>query len=346
MPATRDLAVCPAVPWPSGVRSRCPHRQRAVSLADHDRAPDTRRPGPSGRERERDPLRPAATQASGTAGLPGARLAPPVSPPRFPAGDVLAGARRGACPGRAATLAVLPAHRPGARCDRGARRGRARLSQQRCSGAMPPRSPTRSPHRIGLGHWSSIGATCWTGSISPAHPDFRTGSTASVSGYGTGRRPRPGSWRMRREQTGDGGKAGSWARRAFELTPDDEDTLRRLLQLLDRTGDRAGGASSLRGVLPAAHPGVRSRACRRDPRAGGGDSHPYSACRRRPADGPVEPGASLGRLTGAGGLSLCLPGIRSPRVSRRGDGASPHHDPGQRGGVPGGGSPRAARRCW
>jgi DNA-binding SARP family transcriptional activator/TolB-like protein len=42
------------------------------------------------------------------------------------------------------------------------------------------------------------------------------------------------------EQTGDGRKAGSWARRGFELTPDDEDTLRRLLQVLDRTGDRAG----------------------------------------------------------------------------------------------------------
>jgi DNA-binding SARP family transcriptional activator/tetratricopeptide (TPR) repeat protein len=42
------------------------------------------------------------------------------------------------------------------------------------------------------------------------------------------------------EKAGEGGKAGSWARRGFELTPDDEDTLRRLLQLLDRTGDRAG----------------------------------------------------------------------------------------------------------
>jgi DNA-binding SARP family transcriptional activator len=42
------------------------------------------------------------------------------------------------------------------------------------------------------------------------------------------------------EQTGDGGKVGNWARRAFELTPDDEDALRHLLQLLDRTGDRAG----------------------------------------------------------------------------------------------------------
>jgi DNA-binding SARP family transcriptional activator len=42
------------------------------------------------------------------------------------------------------------------------------------------------------------------------------------------------------EKAGDGGKAGSWARRGFELTPDDEDTLRRLLQLLDRTGDRPG----------------------------------------------------------------------------------------------------------
>ena len=42
------------------------------------------------------------------------------------------------------------------------------------------------------------------------------------------------------ELTGDGGKAGGWGRRAFELTPDDEDTLRRLLQLLDRTGDRGG----------------------------------------------------------------------------------------------------------
>ena len=42
------------------------------------------------------------------------------------------------------------------------------------------------------------------------------------------------------EQAGEGGKAGNWARRAFDLAPDDEDTLRRLLQVLDRTGDRAG----------------------------------------------------------------------------------------------------------
>jgi DNA-binding SARP family transcriptional activator len=42
------------------------------------------------------------------------------------------------------------------------------------------------------------------------------------------------------EKAGDGGNAGNWARCGFELTPNDEATLRRLLQLLDRTGDRAG----------------------------------------------------------------------------------------------------------
>ncbi|MEO7138504.1 MAG: BTAD domain-containing putative transcriptional regulator, partial [Gemmatimonadales bacterium] len=42
------------------------------------------------------------------------------------------------------------------------------------------------------------------------------------------------------EHRGDGGEAGKWGRRGFEHTPDDEDTLCRVLQLLDRTGDRAG----------------------------------------------------------------------------------------------------------
>lgn len=40
------------------------------------------------------------------------------------------------------------------------------------------------------------------------------------------------------EAMGDGAAAIGWARRAFELSPDDEHTLRRLITLLDRLGDR------------------------------------------------------------------------------------------------------------
>jgi serine/threonine-protein kinase len=41
------------------------------------------------------------------------------------------------------------------------------------------------------------------------------------------------------EAEGDGAAAIRWARRAFELSPDGEDTLRRLITLLDRLGERA-----------------------------------------------------------------------------------------------------------
>jgi DNA-binding SARP family transcriptional activator/predicted Zn-dependent protease/TolB-like protein len=42
------------------------------------------------------------------------------------------------------------------------------------------------------------------------------------------------------ERQGDGIAAARWARKALELTPDDEGSLRRLIALLDRLGDRAG----------------------------------------------------------------------------------------------------------
>jgi DNA-binding SARP family transcriptional activator len=42
----------------------------------------------------------------------------------------------------------------------------------------------------------------------------------------------------RSETEGDGAAAIRWARRAFELSPDDEHTLRGLITLLDRLGDR------------------------------------------------------------------------------------------------------------
>ena len=43
----------------------------------------------------------------------------------------------------------------------------------------------------------------------------------------------------RSEAEGDGAAAIRWARRAFELSPDGEHTLRRLITLLDRLGERA-----------------------------------------------------------------------------------------------------------
>jgi DNA-binding SARP family transcriptional activator/tetratricopeptide (TPR) repeat protein len=41
------------------------------------------------------------------------------------------------------------------------------------------------------------------------------------------------------EQSQQNGPAGHWGQRAFELTPDDEDVVRRFLRLLDRIGDRS-----------------------------------------------------------------------------------------------------------
>jgi DNA-binding SARP family transcriptional activator/tetratricopeptide (TPR) repeat protein len=41
------------------------------------------------------------------------------------------------------------------------------------------------------------------------------------------------------EQSQQNGPASHWGQRAFELTPDDEDVVRRLLRLLDRIGDRS-----------------------------------------------------------------------------------------------------------
>ena len=73
-------------------------------------------------------------------------------------------------------------------------------------GAMPPRSPKRSRHRNWLGHWSSIAAICWRGSISPARLSLRTGSTGNVPGCGIGRPPLPGSWLSRARKQGMGGR--------------------------------------------------------------------------------------------------------------------------------------------
>ena len=44
----------------------------------------------------------------------------------------------------------------------------------------------------------------------------------------------------RREREGSRPQAAHWARRAFELSPWDENSLCRLIELLDRLGDRAG----------------------------------------------------------------------------------------------------------
>jgi DNA-binding SARP family transcriptional activator len=46
------------------------------------------------------------------------------------------------------------------------------------------------------------------------------------------------------EQTGDLIAAAPWARRAVELSPEDEAGVRRLMRILDRRGDRAGALSA------------------------------------------------------------------------------------------------------
>jgi DNA-binding SARP family transcriptional activator len=46
------------------------------------------------------------------------------------------------------------------------------------------------------------------------------------------------------EQVGDLMAAAPWARRAVELSPDDEAGVRRLMRILDRKGDRAGALSA------------------------------------------------------------------------------------------------------
>lgn len=47
-----------------------------------------------------------------------------------------------------------------------------------------------------------------------------------------------------REREGDPAGAAPWARRAVELSPDDEAAVRRLMRILDRRGDRAGALSA------------------------------------------------------------------------------------------------------
>lgn len=47
-----------------------------------------------------------------------------------------------------------------------------------------------------------------------------------------------------REREGDPAGAAPWARRAVELSPDDEAGVRRLMRILDRRGDRAGALSA------------------------------------------------------------------------------------------------------
>ena len=44
----------------------------------------------------------------------------------------------------------------------------------------------------------------------------------------------------KQEKMGEGARAADWARRAVALSPGDEIALRRLVELLDRLGDRAG----------------------------------------------------------------------------------------------------------
>jgi DNA-binding SARP family transcriptional activator len=55
-----------------------------------------------------------------------------------------------------------------------------------------------------------------------------------------------GAWSLTSvaEQAGDLIAAAPWARRAVELSPDDEAGVRRLMRILDRRGDRAGALSA------------------------------------------------------------------------------------------------------
>ncbi len=57
----------------------------------------------------------------------------------------------------------------------------------------------------------------------------------------------------RSDSEGDLAAAIRWSRRALELTPFDENTARRLIILLDRTGDRAGAVATFEGFSSKLH---------------------------------------------------------------------------------------------
>ena len=120
--------------------------------------------------------------------------------------------------------------------------------------------------------------------------------------------------------------AAAWARRGLELAPDDEAALRRYLRLLDRTGERLGGAPRLRRVRPPAGPGARARAVDGDARAGDAigrararAGRPRRAATRRPRDdrraAVRRPRRRRASRTSAKGWSTCSPPSSTARAT-------------------------------
>jgi serine/threonine-protein kinase len=114
-----------------------------------------------------------------------------------------------------------------------------------------------------------------------------------------------------RESAGDIAGAAETLRRAADLRPEDEATLRRLMQLLDRAGDRPSAlrayeqfASRLRSELEV-EPSAETEALARELRTAGARTRPVLASLPAPVptqvevvrSAPVEPAAPVGRST-------------------------------------------------
>ncbi len=114
------------------------------------------------------------------------------------------------------------------------------------------------------------------------------------------------------ERNGDGYGAAQWARRAAALTPDDEPALRKLMELLDRLGDRAGAIGAYEDFSRRmrreydTYPSLATRAIAQTIRAR--DAEPAQVtidAAARPAPAATEPKRRRRKLTAA----LALTGV-------------------------------------
>ena len=106
-------------------------------------------------------------------------------------------------------------------------------------------SSRRANPRSGTARSSSIGEICSRESfIADVSAEFEHWLENERSGCDSVRRRRRGPWSSAPSGLGDLARAAPMARRAVELAPDDEASVRRLIRILDHKGDRAGALSA------------------------------------------------------------------------------------------------------
>ena len=126
-----------------------------------------------------------------------------------------------------------------------------------------------------------------------------------------------------RERAADATGAARYAKRALRLTPDDEDTVRRLMALLDRVGDRAsavrayGEFADRLGREYDVEPSEETRALAAEIRSGGAGVAPATDQGRRPGEtrgsaaspGNADEKDAVGRAVAVGGRSDLVPPV-------------------------------------